>query len=53
MKQAKAVFLVCMVFVLGNQLRAANLPDACGDDHAHFDVKTEKNAPGAGAPGGR
>lgn len=50
MKQAKAVFFVCMVFFLGNQLRAANLPDACGDDHAHFDVKTDKNAQAPALP---
>ena len=49
MKQAMAVFLFCMVFVMGNQLRAARLHDACGDDHAHFDVKTEKDAPAPAA----
>jgi hypothetical protein len=50
MKRAMAVFLVCTLCVLGNQLRAANLSDACGDDHAHFDVKTEKNAPAPAPP---
>jgi hypothetical protein len=49
MKQAMAVSLFCMVFVMGNQLRAARLHDACGDDHAHFDVKTEKDAPAPAA----
>lgn len=51
MKQAMAVFLFCMMFVMGNQLRAARLHDACGDDHAHFDVKTQKNAPDPAPPG--
>jgi hypothetical protein len=45
MKQAMAVFLFCMLFFLGTHLSAATLPDGCGDDHAHFDVKTEKDAP--------
>ncbi len=50
MKQAMAVFLFCMMFVMGNQLRAARLRDACGDDHAHFVVKTEKHAPDPAPP---
>jgi hypothetical protein len=50
MKQAMAVFLFCMLFFLGNNLRAATLPDGCGDDHARFDVKTEKNAPAPAPP---
>ncbi len=50
MKQAMAVFLFCMMFVMGSQLRAARLHDACGDDHAHFDVKTEKHAPDPAPP---
>ena len=49
MKQAMAVFLFCIMFVMGNQLRAARLHDACGDDQAHFDVKTEKDAPAPAA----
>ena len=50
MKQAMAVFLFCMLFFLGNNLRAATLPDGCGDDHARFDVKTEKDAPAPAPP---
>jgi hypothetical protein len=45
MKQAMAVLLFCTLCFWGNQLRAESLHDACGDDHAHFDVKTEKNPP--------
>jgi len=50
MKRAMAVFLFCMLFFLGNNLRAATLPDGCGDDRAHFDVKTEKDAPAPAPP---
>lgn len=50
MKQAMAVSLFCMVFFLGTHLSAAALPDACGNDHAHFDVKTDKNAPAPAPP---
>jgi hypothetical protein len=50
MKQAMAVLLFCTLCFWGNQLRAARLHDACGDDHAHFDVKTEKDAPAPAAP---
>jgi hypothetical protein len=38
MKQAMAAFLFCVLVVLGNQLRAATLPDACGDDKTKVDV---------------
>lgn len=50
MKQAMAVSLFCMAFFLGTHLSAAALPDACGDDHAHFDVKTVKDAPAPAPP---
>src|SRR5271156_4452375 len=50
MKQATAVFLFCTVCFWGDQLRAARLHDACGNDNAHFDVKTEKNAPQPAPP---
>jgi hypothetical protein len=50
MKQTMAVFLFCMLFFLGNNLRAATLPDGCGDDHARFDVKTERDAPAPAPP---
>lgn len=50
MKQAMAAFLFCVLFVLGNQLRATTLPDACGDDKVQFDVKTAKNQPSPAPP---
>jgi hypothetical protein len=50
MKQAIAVSLFCMAFFLGTHLSAAALPDACGDDHAHFDVKTVRDAPAPAPP---
>ncbi len=50
MKQAMAAFVFCVLFVLGNQLRATTLPDACGDDKVQFDVKTQKNQPAPAPP---
>jgi len=50
MKQATAAFFFCVLFVLGNQLRATTLPDACGDDKTQFDVKTEKHQPAPAPP---
>ncbi len=50
MKQATAAFLFCVLFALGNQLRASTLPDACGDDKTQFDVKTEKHQPAPAPP---
>lgn len=50
MKQAMAVSVLCVLFALGNQLRAATLPDACGDDKVQFDVKTQKSPPAPAPP---
>ena len=45
MNQAAAAFLFCTLFMLGNQVRATTLPDACGDDKVQFDVKIAKDQP--------
>ena len=50
MKQAMAALLFCVLFVLGNQLRATTLPDACGNDKVQFDVKTTKKQPPPAPP---
>jgi hypothetical protein len=50
MKQAMSALLFCVLFVLGNQLRATTLPDACGDDKVQFDVKTAKHQPPPAPP---
>jgi hypothetical protein len=51
MKQRMAAFLFCVLFVLGNQLRATTLPDACGNDKVKFDVTTQKGQPASPTAG--
>jgi hypothetical protein len=50
MKQAMTAFLLCTLFALGNQLRAATLPDSCGNDKSKFEVQTEKHQPAPAGP---
>jgi hypothetical protein len=42
MKHAVTSFLLCALFVIGNQLRATTLPDACGDEKVKVDVAVQK-----------
>jgi hypothetical protein len=38
MKQSMAAFFLCVLFILGLQLRATTLPDACGDEKVKVNV---------------
>jgi hypothetical protein len=51
MKRAASATLFCVLFVLGNQLRATTLPDACGDDKVKFEVTTHEGLPASPTPG--
>jgi hypothetical protein len=42
MKQAMAAFFFCVLFILGHQLRATTLPDACGDEKVKVDIAVQK-----------
>jgi hypothetical protein len=42
MKHAMTAFLLCALFVMGNQLRATTLPEACGDERIKVDVTAQK-----------
>jgi hypothetical protein len=42
MKHAIAAFFLCALFVMGNQLRATTLPEACGDEKIKVDVAVQK-----------
>lgn len=45
-----APFFLCVLFALGNQLRATTLPDACGNDKVKFDVTTQEGQPAPAPP---
>jgi hypothetical protein len=51
MKTRFILLLFCLSLVSAIQARAVTiLPDACGDDKVHFDVKTEKGQPAPAPP---
>jgi len=45
MKLNLSAILLCASLVFAVQVRAATLPDACGDDNVKFDVTTQKGQP--------